>query len=225
MKLDWVDLTSWRVDESGWAALVALLLLLVIAWSTAQIRKRSQVKAMLSALHDTTFGRCVPHVRTGAWGFAVAIEPAPEPFRELSVSLRVTSLWDPLDWVAWTVRGERTRLQFAGTLAPPPPTELLWVRNRPPLTVRGVAAGRGPWVIQRLDITQTEYAMRGANPTAMRHAFADLHARFYTHLALVTVQKDRAPHVRLVAEGRLDPRMLSPLVASVRGLGRVALLD
>lgn len=233
MSPNWRELWAWlqvelparMEDERGLATLLAGLLLLLISWVAGQMHKRRQVTAILDAVDDTTFGRLIPHVRTGAWGFAVALEPAPEPFRRLSVSYRALSILDLLDWGAFFVRRERPRLQFSGFLAAAPEAEILWVDGRPPLSLLGTMPGTGPWIHQRLEITQAEYAIRGANPGALRHAFADLHARFHTTLALLTVQRERSPEVRLVVEGRIDPRALSPLLTSLRAIGRAALRD
>lgn len=222
MDVRWADIVDWVNDERGWATFVAAVVLLLIAWTYAQIAKRRQVARLLAAVDDTTVGRYLPHVRTGAWGFAVTVAPPPEPFREFHVSFRARHPLDFVDWPALWARRERPRLQLAGTLPRVPEAELLWVRGRPPLTLVGTQPGRGPWVQQRLATTRAEYATRGANTAALRHAFADLHARFYAKLELVTVQRDHAPHVRLVFEGRVDPRDLSPLLASLRGIGRAA---
>ncbi len=224
MPVSWSELLATINDARGWATLAAILLLALIAWTSAQIQKRREVARLLAALDDTTVGRCVPHVRGGAWGFAVGVKPPPEPLRELNVSFHTRHWLDPLDWFA-LLRRERPRLQLAATLPRVPEAELLWVRGRPPLSLVGAQPGRGPWVHQRLDTTRAEYATRGADTAALRHAFADLHARFYADLELVAVQRDRVPHIRLVLEGRIDPRLLSPLVASLRGIGRAAALD
>jgi hypothetical protein len=59
----------------------------------------------------------------------------------------------------------------------------------------------------------------------MRHVFIDLMARFGMSLTLVSVQREQKPDVRVVVEGPFDPAAISPLITSMRALGRAAQLD
>lgn len=220
------DLLIWLQAERGVATMVAVAALLLLGWAAAHRSKRRQVERMLDTVRDAVFGHCVPRVRTGAWGFAVAVEPPPEPFNEFLVNYQAFSWLDLGDVARRVVRGRgRTRVQLAGSLSSGPMTELVWMRGQPPVRALGNRPGSREWVQQRLDVPRTEYALRGYNLGSMRHVFVDLMARFGMSLTLVSVQREQKPDVRLVVEGPLDPASISPLITSMRALGRAAQLD
>lgn len=227
MMTPWADnLLVWLQAERGVATAVALGVLLLLGWVTAYRSKRRQVEQIFETVRDAVFGHCEPRVRTGAWGFAVAVEPPPEPFNEFLVNYQAFSWLDLGDMARRLLRGRgKKRLQLAGSLTNGPTTELVWMRGQPPVRALGKRPGSREWVQQRLDIPRTEYALRGNNLGSMRHVFVDLMARFGTSLSLVSVQREQKPDVRMVIEGPLDPASISPLITSVRALGRAAQLD
>ena len=213
---------STMVLALGAATLLLLLALLrYIGW----LQKRRRTHAMLVAVNDATFGRCIPRSRTGAWGFAVSVEPPPDRFREFNISYQPMSIIDPVDLLRFCFGGRRTLLQIAGNFEDAPTAELIWMRGQPPARTLGVNPGRAPWVQARLDYIGVEYATRGSNVAAMKHAFQDLIARFAPMVRSITVQRERRPQLRLVAAGRLEMRDISPLITAARALGRAAMLE
>ena len=212
-------------DQRSLATAAAVLLLLTIAWVAGQIAKRRRVAAMLQAVDAATVGRITPRSRTDPGGFAVAVVPPPEPFREFSVSYRCLSILDPVDVARRLGRGQVSRLQVAGNLPEAPSAELVWARGLPPGQVLGKAPGRGQWVFQQLDFAGAEYGTRGPNVAALRHVLRDMYSRYGPGLKQITVQRERRPMLRLVMEGAIDLRDVSPLIASARALARAALLE
>jgi hypothetical protein len=204
-------------------AIGALLLLLI--WFGGWQQKRTRTRAMLAAVSDATFGRCIPRSRSGAWGFAVGVEPPPDRFGEFNISYQPLSIFDPIDLLRFWFGGRRTTFRIAGVLNDAPTAEITWVRGQPPARSLGMNPGRAPWVQGRLDFAGAEYATRGANVGAIKHVFQDMYARFTPALLSISVQRERRPQLRVVVEGRIDARDISPLITSARALGRAAILD
>jgi hypothetical protein len=219
------ELWSWLAEAPIALIAVAALLFLVLAWYTGRQQKQRRTQHMLIAVNDATFGRCVPRSRTGAWGFAVSIEPPPEHFGEFNISYQPVSIFDPFDLVRLWFGRRRTRLLITGVLANAPTAELIWARGQPPGRALGVNPGRAPWVYTRLDFAGAEYATRGTNVGAIKHALQDMYARFTPALVWVSVQREQRPQMRLIAHGKVDPRDLSPLITSARALGRAAMME
>ncbi len=157
-----------------------LALLLAFAWFAGWQQKRRRTQAMLAAVNDATFGRCVPRSRTGAWGFAVCVEPAPERFREFNISYQPLSIFDPIDLIRIWFRRRRATFLISGLMTDAPTSEIIWVRGQPPARALGTNPGRTPWVQSRLDFTGAEYATRGANVGAVKHVLQDMYAALYT---------------------------------------------
>jgi hypothetical protein len=219
----WLDtLVPATVDRNTIASGVAALLLLLIAFTAGQAAKRRRVDAVLQAVDAATVGRVTPRSRTDAGGFAVAINPAPEPFREFSVSYRCLSILDPID-VMRRLRGQVSRLQVAGNLPDPPTAELVWARGLPPAHVLGKTPGRGQWVFHRLELAATEFGTRGSDVAALRHVFREMISRHSPDLKQISLQRERRPMLRLVVEGTIDLRDISPLITSARALARAGL--
>ena len=217
----WAWLAEQRLAVLG----ATIVLLLVLAWYSGQHLKRRRTLAMLIAVNDAAFGRSVPRSQTGAWGFAIAIEPPPDRFREFNISYQPMSILDPFDLLARVFAGRMAVFQIAGVLSEAPTAEMVWWRGQPPARALGGNPGRMPWVQSRLDFAGAEYAMRGTNLGAMKHVFQDMYARFTPILVSITIQRERRPQVRLVAAGKLDARDVSPLIASARALGRAAMME
>jgi hypothetical protein len=204
--------------------LAALSLILALTWIAGWLQKRRRSQAILTAVNDATFGRCIARSRSGAWGFAVSVEPAPERFREFNISYQPLSIFDPIDLFRYAFGGKKATFQISGVLMDVPTAELIWMRDQPPVRALGKMPGRAPWVQARLDIAGAEYATRGANIGAVKHVFQDMYARFTPALSLISIQRERRPHLRVVVEGRIDARDVSPLITSVRSLARAAML-
>lgn len=215
---------SWQLDEQLVAMVVTFVVLWALLWYLGWQQKRRRTQAMLRAVNDAAFGRGVPRSRTGAWGFAVAIEPPPERFREFNISYQPMSIFNPLDLARRLFGGERAMFQIAGVLLDAPTVELVWLRGQPPARALGVNPGRAPWVQGQLDFGGAEYALRGTNVGAMKHVFQDMVARFTPMLVSIAIQRERRPHLRLVAKGKIDAGDVSPLITAARALGRAALL-
>jgi hypothetical protein len=226
----WVELSqgewwNWVLDARVVVTLATVALLLALAWFTGWQQKRRRTQAMLVAVNDATFGRCLPRSRTGAWGFAVGIEPAPERFREFNISYQPVSIFDPLDLLRMWFRGRRTTFFISGVLIDAPTAEVIWVRGQPPTRALGINPGRVPWVQGRLDFAGAEYATRGANVGAIKHLLQDMVARFTPILMSISIQRERRPQMQMVVEGKIETRDVSPLITYARSLGRAAMLE
>jgi len=200
----------WDVQTDVLAAAV-LAALLLVAWTVARALRRRRLAAVYAALADSVASRLVLRGKLSARGFTADYEPAPAPFRSLSVEAGPA--------------GRRGVLAFYGTLSRAPASELIWVRNTPPLNALGHNPGAGLWTSRRLDIAAAEYATRGDNPNAIRHEFQELLTRFGPALLRVSVQQDRTPHLEVKAlHASLAAGEIGPLVEAVRALGRAALI-
>jgi hypothetical protein len=219
------DWSKWATDGRMAFVLAALVFGLLALWLIGWQHKRQRTQAMLLAVNDATFGRTIQRSRTGAWGFAVSVEPPPEYFREFNISYQPVSILVPSDLIRICFGGRRTTLQFAGLLVDAPNAEIIWLRGKPPARVLGTKPGRAPWVQSRLDFAGAEFATRGTNVGAVKHVFHDMYARFTPALKSVSVQRERRPQLRMVVQGRIDPRDLSPLITAVRALGRAAMRE
>ena len=204
---------------------IILLLFVALAFVAGWQQKRRRTLLMLAAVNDATFGRCLPRSRSGAWGFAVGIEPPPERFREFNISYQPVSIFDPFDLLRRLLSGRRSTLQISAVLADAPVAEIVWQRGHPPARALGVNPGHAPWVQSKLEYTGAEYATRGTNVGAIKHVFRDMVARFSPALTSVAVQRERRPQLRMVVRGRIDPRDVSPLVTAARALGRAAMME
>jgi hypothetical protein len=214
-----------RLLEVRTLALAAtVVLLLALAWYAGMQQKRRRAHAMLVAVNDATFGRCIPRSRIGAWGFAVGVEPPPERFREFNISYQPVSIFDPVDLLRICFGGHKATLQISGVLLDAPTAEIIWLRGQPPARTLGVNPGRSPWVQSRIDYARAEYATRGTNVATIKHIFRDMYTRFMPILLTITVQRERRPQLRVVAQGRIEARDVSPLITSVRSLGRAAMM-
>jgi hypothetical protein len=215
----------WLVAHRVAFLLATVILLLAFAWIGGWLQKRRSTTAILTAVNDATFGRCVPRSRSGAWGFAISVEPPPEHFREFNISYQAVSIFDPIDLGRIWFGRAKTLFQIAGVLADVPTAEITWIRGLPPARSLGKNPGRAPWVQSRLDFVGAEYATRGANVGALKHVFQDMYVRFTLALLSITIQRERRPQLRVVAGGKLTVRDISPLITSVRALARAAMRE
>lgn len=202
-----------------------LAALLIGLWVTGRLRKRRRTRVMLAALQGSTRGRVVPFRGPSAWGFTTTVTPAPEPFREFSVSYRPLSIFDPID-LAQRLGGRTPGLLHVWALLPESPSaEIVWIRGQAPGRAVGREPGRGLWIHHRLDIRATEYATRGPNTAALCHVFLDMQARFGPLLQRVIIQREGAPQVEVVLTTTgLDTRDIPALLTTLRAAGRAALL-
>jgi hypothetical protein len=133
------------------------------------------------------------------------------------------SILDPMDLMRMWFGGRRTTFQIAGALLEAPTAEIIWLRGQPPARALGVNPGFAPWVQSRLDFAGADYATRGTNVGAVKHALQDMVARFTPALLSISVQRERRPQLRVVA-GKIEARDVSPLITSARALGRAAMM-
>jgi hypothetical protein len=219
---EWVTLLQ---AAPPWLAAAGLIVLAGLSWLAGVLRKRRRTRRLLAAIEASVRGKVVLFRRPLTGGFTGHIVPAPDPFREFSVSYRVLSILDPVDLVRRLAGRPGSRLQLRAVLATPPAGEIIWRRGEPPNRALGSRPGSTLWVHRRLDISGAEYATRGSNTNALCHAFLDLHARFGPLLLQLIIQRAGAPQVELVvAAGQLELREVAPLLATLRLAGRAALL-
>ncbi len=187
----------------------ALAALLVLSWALVRQMRRRRLAALYAALADSVASHLKLRGKLSARGFAADYDPAPAPFRSLSVQAEST--------------GRRGELVFAGMLPDAPVSEMIWVRNTPPLNALGTNPGAGVWTSRRLDVAAVEYATRGDNPSAICYEFQDLLTRLGPALLRVSVQKERTPHLEVRARiTSLAPDEIGPLVRAVRSLARAS---
>lgn len=218
--LDWREaagLPSWAI------AAASLPLLIMVCWLIGWLRKRRRGRVILTALRASCRGAIEFRRGPGAWGFVAAVTPAPDPFREFSVSFRAMSIFDPFDCLLRLTGAPPSQLHIWAILPRPPEAELVWERGLVPARALGRRPGRMLWELHRLDLGSVEYATRGLNAGALRHTFSDLYARFSAVLQRVTVQREGAPQFEIVVAGNaLDAREVSALITTIRAAGRAA---
>jgi hypothetical protein len=217
---------AWRevAGPPPWSIAAALLLLLIlVSWLGAWLRKRRRGRVILTALRASHRGQIEFRRGPGAWGFVAAVTPPPDPFREFSVSFRAMSILDPADCLRRLAGAPSSRLHIWAILQHPPQAELVWERGQTPARALGRGPGRIMWEIHRLDVGRAEYATRGLNTGALRHTFLDLYARFSAVLQRVIIQREGAPQFEVVVAGNaLDVREVSALLTTLRAAGRAA---
>jgi hypothetical protein len=220
----WLPAWQQTTGLSTWAlAALSVLLLCLASGCVGWLRKRRRGRVILTALRASSRGTLEFRRGPGAWGFVAAVTPAPDPFREFSVSFRAMSILDPLDCLRRLTGAPPSRLHIWAILQRTPEAELVWARARIPERALGRGPGHMLWEIHRLDLGGAEYATRGLNAGALRHAFMDLYARFSAVLQRVIVQREGAPQFEVVVAGNaLEAGEVSALLTSIRAIGRAA---
>ena len=221
------DLSSWTDLAGNRLALfvIALLVLSLLASAAARVQRRRQVQTLYAALADSAAAHLTVRGRLNAQGFTAAYEPAPQPFRKLSVSVSTHSRQNAASLFSGRITGRRNLLTFGGVLLRPPGSEIIWVRNMPPLNALGANPGSAVWTSRQLDFVPIEFATRGANPGALCHELQNLQTRFGPALLRVSVQQERTPHLEVEAlSTAVDIGEIGPLYEAVRALGRAALI-
>ena len=197
--------------------------ILLLSWLAARLQKLRRAQALYRALNDSSHAQLVAHRRDRAGSFLVQMIPAPQPFAEFGARYQASSWLDPLDWARWLLRHGGGGLQFRGNLLMPPHAELLWTRGRLPSRALGVGPSRGLWVQHSLDFINAWYATRGANPAAIRHAFADMQTRFGAIVSVVSIQGDQVPQLEVAVDTRrLNSEDIPALVTTICALARAA---
>jgi len=201
----------WSAMPAGpWAFAAAVLALIAFAlWLGARLVRKRRIQALYAALGDSVSSRLMLRGKLSADGFVADFEPAPAPFRSLTVRVGPSS-------------GQRV-LAFFGALPQPPTSEIMWVRGTPPLNALGAHPGAGVWAIRSLDVAATQFATRGENVGAVCHEFHELATRFGPALLRIAVQRDHTPHLlveAVVASLAVDE--IGPLGRAVRSLARAA---
>lgn len=205
-------------------SLAAILALLVIAWVAARVQTARRNDTLAQGFADSTRSRLTYDRAPAAGGFVAAFDPPPDPFVRLVVDYRSGATVDPIGLLARAVSGRRDRLVIRGLLPERPAAELVWAEGRIPGLALARRARASLWVQRRSDLIASEYAVRGADTTALEYVFVDLQARFGPLLHAVTVTGEREDvHVEIVLAGAgLRASEAPGLVATVRSLGRAA---
>lgn len=206
--------------------LIALLLLVAIAWLAGRVHTVQRSRELLAALDDSTRGKVKPAQGPGAAGFRGAIEPPPEPFVHFAVDYRARARFDVLGMLLGPLTPRTDLLVLTARLPTHPVAELVWAAGQVPARALARRERASLWVLRRLDIVDAEYAVRGANTGAIEHVFLDLQARFRPFLQRISVQGDDDPEVHVVLRvSRMNLREVPALMASLRTLGKAALRD
>jgi hypothetical protein len=197
--------------------IAAVLLAFLASYAGAWLAARRRTRDVAEAIGDSTRGtlRLTRRTATLVRGDLV---PAPDPFQAFSGELRLRTPFAVLPPPAGQT------LLFTGQLGVRPSAEIVWHRGRVPER----ALGRGPdtalWVARKLDFVAGDFALRGANTSALEHAFFDLQARFGDSLRRVTLLADAQPQLEVeLSAAALAPSELPALVTTLRGLARAAL--
>ncbi|HHY54842.1 MAG TPA: hypothetical protein GYA08_05340 [Chloroflexi bacterium] len=206
------------------ATFIALAALLVLAWVAARLQTSRRNQGLAQGFADSTRSRLVFARTPTAGGFDAHFEPAPEPFAHLALVYRGGATVDPIGLLVRAMRGNDA-LIVRGLLHERPAAELLWARGQIPARALARRAHVSLWVQRRSDLIASEYAVRGADTTALEHVFVDLQARFGALLQRVSVVADREDvHVEIVLHGAgLRATEAAALIATVRSLGRAAM--
>lgn len=215
---------EWVRNARGVSLLLLVVTLLLLSWLVGRLQNRRHSQMMLTALNDSARGQIVCPEGAQSDGFAATIQPAPEPFRQFTIVYHAASNLNLLGWLLRGLTRHPDQLFIRGSLPDPPLAELIWTRGGIPGYALGYRASAGLWVQGWLDITNSEYATRGVNPSALVHLFRDLQTRFGPLLSKVQVQADARPEVEIVLRGAgLTREEIPALVATIRGIGRAAL--
>ena len=222
--LDSSILREWLVPYLWVLPIVIVVALVCLGIALGFVTNVRRSDAFASALGDSTRSRLRWLQPPGSRGFAALFAPAPEPFVELSVTFRAATRFSPLDLLARILHQRRQELHLHGKLKSSPTEQIIWVRSGAP----GQAVGRGSattlWVQRRLDFVNGEYAVQGANTSALEHRFSELQTRFGAFLDDVRVQANGSSPVALILDTTgLDNEEIPALVATIRNLARAAL--
>lgn len=206
--------------------IIAILLLLAIAWVAGRVQIARRSREIMAALNDSTRGKVKAVRGPGATGLRGTIEPPPEPFLLFAVEYGGNADFDLVGMLVAAATRRTNQLVFSARLPAHPAAEIVWEEGQIPGHALACRDRASLWVQRRLDIVDAEFAVRGTNTGAIEHVFIDLQARFRPFLQRVSVQADDDPEVHVVLRvARMNLRDIPALVASLRGLGRAALRD
>jgi hypothetical protein len=213
-----------RLANAGWVNLLLIIGLLVwLGWWLAGWQNRRQGQLIIAALNDSVRGEVKCTVGPNRRGFVATIQPAPEPFLQFTITYQPLSNFDLPGLLLGRLSGASDCLLLQGKLSALPLAELIWTHGQIPSRALGKSPGAALWVQGWLDITNSEYATRGSNPSALVHLFRDLQTRFGALLHRVSIQADVIPEVELSLRGSsLNREEIPALVATLRSLGRAA---
>lgn len=188
-------------------------------------RRRRDSGIMLRALDEGSRGQLVI-ARPGLNGdFIATFDPAPEPFAALSL----TRVHAPRCETGASHRRRRAKfdqLRVEGVLAAPVRAELLWGRGQIPARPLRRRKGVDLWDQHRIDLTGSEFVVRGSNTGAVQHALFDLQQRFNPFLREVAIGANADPILIITVELTygFNAEDASALLKPVRAAGRAALL-
>ena len=213
----------WVQTSLGLLVITVILALLIVIWVFTAVYNVRRGQALLDTLRVSTRNGVVSSQAPGPSGFFVQLQPAPEPFQRLTVAYHTGA--NPLIWPWRLAARQPPRLVIQGVLTQRPHAELFWHQGRIPGRALGRNASATLWIQRRIDFLNCEYVTRGVNPAGLVHAFTDLQTRFGAQLYKVAIQADNVPEVEVgLRTAGFNPEMLPPLIATVRGAGRSALL-
>lgn len=215
-----VELTA---DRLVWVSLAALALLLLIGWLARRLRTSRRSQELAEAFRISLRSQLTFTHAPSARGFQASFEPPPEPFDQFNIDYGGLSNRGLLDRIiAGLVASDL--LVIYGRLASRPVAEISWERGRIPGRALARRSRGSLWVRRRSEILGSEYAVRGADTSALEHVLVDLQARFGPLLEAVSVQAEEPREFQLVLHtGALEAREVPALVITVRALGRAAL--
>lgn len=204
---------------------VAIVATIFIVRRLAPRRRQASV-AILHALDESSRSHLAVIQPRKNGDFVAIFDPAPDPFSSLSL----TRVCAPLGGTGiWRRRGQAKfdQLRFEGILAAPVKAELLWGRGRIPGRALRRRKGVDLWDQHCIDLTGSEYVVRGSNTGAIQHAFFNLQQRFNPFLQEVAIGAESEPNLILtvaVAYG-FNAESTPALLRLVRATARAARLE
>ncbi|MBW7884891.1 MAG: hypothetical protein H3C34_20085 [Caldilineaceae bacterium] len=215
-----VELTA---DRLVWVSLAALAVLLLIGWLARRLRRSRRSQELAEAFRISLRSQLNFTYAPSARGFQAHFEPPPEPFDQFNIDYGGPSNRSLLDrFIAGLAASDL--LVIYGRLASRPVAEISWERGRIPGRALARRSRGSLWERRRSEILGSEYAVRGADTSALEHVLVDLQARFGPLLEAVTVQAEEPREFQVVLHtGALEAREVPALVITVRALGRAAL--
>ncbi len=215
---------EWLTRTPSAVALISVLLLLLIGVLAGLVQNGRRNQLLLTALDNSWRGRAKP-LRPINWrGFAVTLDPPPDPYVKFEARFTAFSYFSLIDLLLRSGGGAANMLQFTGKLANRPHQEVLWMRGRPAGRALGRSGDPALWQARRIDLLNGDFAVRGVNTSAIEHAFFDLQARYGPFLQKVSLQADEPIEMELMINaGQLTAEDIPGLVAALRGLGRAGM--
>ncbi|NJN83219.1 MAG: hypothetical protein HC802_13670 [Caldilineaceae bacterium] len=182
------------MSEFRWLLVPILVATLLLGgWIGGIWRNRRRQQTMFAMLDNSVRGHLVVHALSFGGDFTANIEPAPEPYATLSVGSRFSSPFNPIGCLRSLVGIGDSHIAVTCTLPTRPNAELIWHRDRIPGHALSISGNPSLWARRGLDVTGSEYVVRGANTYAVEHSFVELQTRFSPHLTTLSIQPTGRP--------------------------------